>query len=683
MVCVTDVRDYQRVLSEVFAEQPQFKRSTWVAENVCLSPTRSPFAGPFSFATHAYAREPIDALDEDAVEQIVLLWATQLGKGDTTLAMLWSQCEVAPSPSMFAGTDQKYVQQQRDRFFAMGEASPNIKHLVPPANRRNLSSMDLGKMQIQLGWSGSPQTLSGRSVMLVVSSECDQWQTIVGQAPPQVLIEERIKAWKQLGAKLIWEGTPTDDESFMHTKYEASDQRQWHVPCPHCGKFQVLTHYPLQFGKAAGRGGITGIRDKHGNPLPLHEAKEAARYLCLDGCLWTNADRLSALPHGVWLPKGVYHKRITPKQTLAGKQIHVINGRRYELVGDAEQKTESVRGYHLNSLAAWSLSIGDNAVALLESERDPEKRVNFVNNWQAFKKRIARKLLKIDQFALQRELPYELGTVPPGVLFITLACDVQASQLFWAARGWGEGRSSWLIDRGAVGEYQAGLQEAEIKEQIAENLASLKALITTRIWPVNGKNPLGQTQLTARAVGIDTGFHPLPVQEWVYQTNREFKQRSIGIAVLALRGQQQMAAGKPYWSTDVDEDAKTRRIGGKMQVWQIATSIYKDDLRNHLWPIERHEPGAWCLPHNIREAGREYLEQVINEAPQTEIHKKTGRKKVVWSIVDKALGNHSWDCEVYNRALADMIVARNWHEVCRLLKPRAAAQQEREAFAAR
>ena len=639
--------DLAHAMRESFAVSPRVLRSDWVAEHIRLSPQRSPFPGPFSFETHAYAREPIDALDNEDVRQIVLLWATQLGKGDTTLAALWSQAELSPSPCLFIGPDQNYVREQRDRFFAMGESSPRLRALVPPKHARNLSAIDLATMRIYLGWSGSAQTVSGRSVLLVVYSEADQSQSIVGQAPPTRLAEERVKAWYDIGAKIIWEGTPTHESSFMASKYEASDRREFHLPCPHCGKMQVLRHYPIKAGQRAGRGGISCIRDEHGNPLPADEARESARYVCLDGCTWSNSDRLAALPHGVWLPKGVRLSRSEPKEC---QQVRTVNGREYFSVGEPESKTTSIRGYHLNSLYAWSLSIGDNAVKMLESEEDAESRVNFVNNWKAEKRKIGRRRMKADEFAIAHEGDYLRGNVPEQAAFLTMAADVQASQIFWVTRAWASHRTSFLIDWGSIGEYQSGMEDEEIGDKISENLKRL-AIVAQKRYPIDCSSDAQPRYMPIGILGIDSNYHPHPVLEaCAYLFD--------GLAV-PLIGQNYMNSGKSYWPESVLTDWKGRPIGA-LKRYRVCVDVYKDDLANHLWPLSRGESGAWHLPADVRESGVSYLQQILNEEEVVELVKRSNRRKTRWKVITPAYGNHYWDCEIYNRALADIVTNRNW-----------------------
>ena len=70
--------------------------------------------------------------------------------------------------------------------------------------------------------------------------------------------------------------------SRIQREFESSDQRFYHVPCPHCGHFQ-----PLRFSQ---------LRWPEGEP-------EKAEYACEDcGCLILEHHKTDMLAKGRWQP---------------------------------------------------------------------------------------------------------------------------------------------------------------------------------------------------------------------------------------------------------------------------------------------------------------------------------------------------------------------------------------------
>jgi len=63
-----------------------------------------------------------------------------------------------------------------------------------------------------------------------------------------------------------------------------------------------------------------------------------------------------------------------------------------------------------------------------------------------------------------------------------------------------------------------------------------------------------------------------------------------------------------------------------------------------------------------------YLRQITNEGRRT-VFTKTGHPTFRWEIIDSGTGNHWLDCEVYQRAVADMLTSGNWENIAERFKP--------------
>ncbi len=132
--------------------------------------------------------------------------------------------------------------------FAAEKLDPCIRATPPLAERINLKSRALGNSQtrkhypgglIKLVGSNSPSDVKSTSARVVIVEEPDDASTNVrGQGDAIKLAEERAKAYAD--HLILIGGTPTaKGASSIEQEILASDQRKFHIPCPHCSEQHV------------------------------------------------------------------------------------------------------------------------------------------------------------------------------------------------------------------------------------------------------------------------------------------------------------------------------------------------------------------------------------------------------------------------------------------------------------
>ncbi len=197
--------------------------------------------------------------------------------------------------------------------------------------------------------------------------------------------------------KVFLVSTPTiRGLSRIEREFEASDQRRYFVPCPHCGAMQWLKFERLRWQK--------------GKP-------ETAEYHC-EGCEQAIAEhhKTAMLEAGEWRPT-------------------------------AEAADPNTVGYHLSALyspvgwlswerivRAWDAAQGsDEAIKAFRNTILGETWVETgeAPDWQRLYDRRER---------------WTSGTVPAGGLFLTAGADVQKDRIEVDVWAWGRGLESWLID---------------------------------------------------------------------------------------------------------------------------------------------------------------------------------------------------------------------------------------------
>src|SRR5581483_3469544 len=184
--------------------------------------------------------------------------------------------------------------------------------------------------------------------------------------------------------------------SRIEREYEASDQRRYFIPCPHCGHMQWLRFERL-------------IWDK-GRP-------ETAEYLC-ESCERRIAEhhKTAMLAGGEW------------RSTAECRDPHVI-------------------GFHISGLyspvgwLSWSGIARDwEAAQGNDAALKAAKNTLLGETWQERGEAPDWKQL------YDRPRDHSLGTVPAGGLILTAGGDVQIDRIEVDVWAWGRGLESWLVD---------------------------------------------------------------------------------------------------------------------------------------------------------------------------------------------------------------------------------------------
>jgi phage terminase large subunit GpA-like protein len=225
--------------------------------------------------------------------------------------------------------------------------------------------------------------------------EIDAYPGDVGdEGDPVELAEARTRTFGHR-KKIYLASTPTvKGASRIEAAYDASDQRKFFVPCPHCGHTQHLQFERLRWED---------------------EKPETVLYYC-EGC-------------GTGIEE--YHKTA---MLTAGEWRPTAQG------------PAGVAGFHLSSLyspVGW-LSWADIARMKLNAKGSQEREKVFKNTvlaetWQESGEAPDWRRL------YERREDYPVGTVPAGGLILTAGVDRQDDRLEVSIWAWGRNLESWLV----------------------------------------------------------------------------------------------------------------------------------------------------------------------------------------------------------------------------------------------
>ncbi len=642
-------RRYQRPISRVLAVGASAWRRMapppavgWCERELHLPPELTGSAGKVDFVTRPYWREPLSLLDDPDVRTISIMGDAQGGKTVLLCAMAISRAACDPAPAMLVYPDQDAMREGRDKIYGMCEVSPAMAARIPPPSKWNDRWIDYGNMLVWLAYSGGRQRMRGRPAKYVFCTEVDVWQDDVRLGSSAKLIQARCKAFVE--HKIVYESTPTDDASTIAALYGRSDRRKYLVPCPRCNHWQELRFFPHAKGKFTGKGGVAGMTDKNGAWLTPEQVRGSGYYLGECGCRIESDAKTDMVAAGLWVPHGCAIKR--------------------DRVAGTPTRSARNAGFQMSALYAPAFTFGDIAEAYLEHRESNQLRV-FWNNWLGLPDRVASRLPHWKTLGQRLAWHHRRGTVPAEAFFLTSQADVQQDHVHFGVRAWGDKRSSWLVEWGTFKRDEAPPKadpqptaEEIIEAQslrIASDLARLETEVLAARFPINGTSPLGLQQLPVRLLGVDANYRTFEVHDFV-----KHAQRRYGDRVRAIRGDHKVDPTELYRASLVERNARTGKVyEGGLYLWGIFVNAFREQLLS-LFRGDVDQPGAWLLTSDVVVLGQSYLRQLVNQGPVTEV--LPGGKTVVrWKTRDPVVGEHAWDIEVVQLALAEMITGGEWH----------------------
>ena len=399
---VGSVAAFDKALADAVADNltppPRLKVSEWADRHRRLSAEASAEPGLWNTSRAEYQRGIMDAVCDPRIPEIVVMKSSQVGYTEILLNICGFFIHHDPAPILFVQPTVEMAQAfSKDRFAPMIRESEALAMRVQDGRiTTGTASTILHKVfpggHITMAGANSPASLASRPVRIAIFDEVDRYPPSAGkEGDPVNLGRKRTTTfWNR---KSLMGGTPTiKGHSRTEKAYEASDRRQYWVPCPHCGEHQVLVW-----------GQVKWPADRPGE----------AEYFCEHcGAAWSDVDRWSAIKLGEWR---------------------------------ARSEFRGIAGFHLNEIYSPWVELGMMARNFVEAKRQgPESLKTFVNTslgetWEEKGDRVD------DQVVESRRAP--MGpNVPADVVIITAGVDVQDDRLEVEFVGWGRDEESWSLD---------------------------------------------------------------------------------------------------------------------------------------------------------------------------------------------------------------------------------------------
>jgi len=622
-----------RAGADVWRERVILPTDRWVEQNIRIPGESSAAPGRFDLVARPYWREPLAELDNPEVATITLMADAQAGKTTFLCAALASRTELDPAPSMLLAPDKDAMLELRDKVFGMCEETPALANRLPPPSRRNDRSIDFGNMLCYLAYTGNPQRMRARPCKYVFCTEVQVYRDDPKLGSSAQVVQARVKSFIEY--KIVFESTPGEDGTGIDFLFARSDRRRNQVPCPHCNDFQELRFFPHKEGPFAGKGGVAGLTDEKGDWLTPEQALGEAYYVCRRGCRIDSFQKGEMVEGGIWVKAGQSVKNGKP------------TGRPTRGPRDA--------GFQISTLYHPDKTFGDVAAAYLDHREKRQLRA-FFNNWLGLANSSATALPHWKKLGQNLAWHHRRGTVPGEAYFLTSDSDVQLDRSYCGIRAWGPKRTSWLVDFECFPRGDSTTPKDHSDGIVAPDLAQVEVFSLLSSFPIagGGANPLGQNQLKTRLLGIDTNYRMFDVHDFV----RAMRQRH-GDRVRAVRGDESVGRDQLFRSTNVEQNQRTGKpYPGGLQLWGIYVNAFREQLVE-LFSASPTQPGAWLLTADVVQTLENYLRQLVNQPPVKEIL-PSGKEVTLWKTRDKAVGEHAWDIEVIQLALAHMVTGGDW-----------------------
>ncbi|MDZ7922691.1 MAG: terminase gpA endonuclease subunit [Marinagarivorans sp.] len=438
----------------------------FIEQNRYLPNSVSALPGPFSFSLTPFMREIVNNADQRVdVQEINVMKGVQISY--TTMlecALFYYAAFIKTAPCMMISADRELVKERVENCILPMLEHSGFADIIQSSDTGN--GRKTGKTSNHLQWQGGGFLIPGGannankmrmwSIQLMLKDEVDAWPDLVGKdGDPDKLTDARCDTFNRT-KKIYRGGTPlVKGTSKIHKRFLEGDQREYHVPCKHCGKLQSLRW--SRTDKETGE--VSGFVWGYGSDGLLDT--DTVRYLCM-------------------YCGGAHYEYDKPVMFAAE------SGAKW--VAHSAPKRRGVRSYKLPAFYSpygfrpWSQCVQEYLDAFDPATRtvtDYGRYQVFYNNVLAEPFEISGDKIRFSAVSAHRRSVYRCGEIPNGyaaqysgskIHFLTCQVDVQKRDLAVAVMGWTDGARPYIID------YQrmnAGEDCGDINDPVWQKLRTL------------------------------------------------------------------------------------------------------------------------------------------------------------------------------------------------------------------
>ena len=379
---------------QTFKPPKKLKVSEWADNHRVLTSESSAEAGQWKTSRAEYQRGIMDTLNDRNIETIVIMSSAQVGKTEILLNILGYHIAHDPAPMLVVMPTLEMARAfSTQRLSKMITASDALQGKVKDSKSRDsgntILSKSFGGGFVVISGSNSPASLSSRPCRIVLLDEVDRYQPTPEGDPVDLARKRTSTFWNR---KIIMTSTPTiDGISRIQDAWNTSDQRKYHVPCPHCNTYQHLEWSNIKWD----------------------EDLKNVNYVCKGcGVLIDETDKPYMMQNGKWVQEG---------------------------------NQSNVAGFHLNELYSSWRTWKEVVESFLIAKNNPEQLRVWVNT--SLGECFAEKGEEIESDSLlSRRENYDHDSIPKDVLVLTCGVDCQSDRLEAQVVGWSADNQIYVIE---------------------------------------------------------------------------------------------------------------------------------------------------------------------------------------------------------------------------------------------
>jgi phage terminase large subunit GpA-like protein len=549
--------------------------SEWAAANLFVPD--GPQAGePFDLSLTPYLVEPLNLLGPDSpVNEIAVMKSSQTGFSTMLIAIVGYLIDRAPCRALL-------IQPTSDAASDFNRAKLDQAIRVSPALRRKVAlqtsrssegsttfSKSFPGGSLTLAIASSAADLRSKTVKVLLRDEIDQYpDDLDGQGNPLEISDARLISFLASGEwKKCDISTPTlKGGSKIERRYEAGDQRRYHLPCPGCG-----TLFVFEFGP--------NFRFEKTFPSKAYYVTPCC------GTIVENHQKRDLLRRGRWIPGAT--------------------------------RPGAFPSYHLDALSSPFVPWDAIAAEHVAAGEDPQRLKTFSNLWLGLPYEITGDTPRAEALIARREEGLKRGHIPPRGLILVGTADIQGNGAWYEIIAVAPTRETWVVDAG----FLSGSTESP-DDDVFE---ALKELLD-RQWP----DAFGRTRtLDAFGVDSGYRSPVVYAWTRANQRlNPLAKGAHVVLALKGVTGWERPPLGMPsavdisFAGKRVTRGAKVRAVGIDGLKGVFMADLAKEGIKSG----RESDPGGYChFPSWLDET---YFRQMTAEYLDEQMVR--GRPKWVW-----------------------------------------------------
>jgi phage terminase large subunit GpA-like protein len=249
----TRLNDYQliKLLYESAPIEPPPRFISDYIEGKRIMPSNTPIPGPWENWRTAFGTEIMDCLSPwNPTQHVDVMSAAQVVKTSLQENTIGYYIGACPAPILFmSGTDSLLKKWATKRLEPLIDSLGLRDRMIAPVE--NEKSRRTGDTTFQKLFNGgflemasaqSPSSMRSDSVRVLCIDEPDAAPPLLntGEGYFDEVVEARTSAWGNR-RKILATSTPTEEGiSTIYRRFKMGDQAEYFVPCPLCGKLQLL-----------------------------------------------------------------------------------------------------------------------------------------------------------------------------------------------------------------------------------------------------------------------------------------------------------------------------------------------------------------------------------------------------------------------------------------------------------